>query len=227
MNNIIDKFNSGKLIIRAVDLPNLHRSDDEIKYDCSIWSNEFAMMMNNDFESVSSTLLIPNVGVRTYKNSGFLIDSDLVNVQHIAKSDSGSSGNFKNGDFFANKSDFETLEQLANYIKHSKDTTMNEINISIPLESILGLVVVKCNTELRHIKRMMAVRQCIFELTGIEFDIYEYDINCGKIKQIDLTDELLEKMNSIPGEVNKFDYYTDYSDEIYEGDILNTKSISR
>lgn len=222
---ITDKYNEGKLIIRAVDLPQLHKVNGEIKYDCSIWANEFAMIMNDDFESVSSTLLIPNVGVRTYKNVGFLVDSDFAGIQHIALSDSGSSGSFKNGDFRANRPDFDTLDQLANYIKVNNYTTMNEVNMSIPLNSVVGLVVVKCGAELKNLKRMLAVRDCIYKLTGIQFDIFEYDNNFGKIEQIDLTDELIEKINSTSN-VNKYDYYTDYSDEIYEGTInINRKRI--
>jgi hypothetical protein len=220
MNYIIDRYNEDKLLIRAVDLPPLHKVNDEIKYDCSIWANEFAMIMNDDFESVSSTLLIPNVGVRTYKNVGFLVNSDFAGIQHIALSDSGSSGSFKNGDFNANQSDFETLNQLASYIKNNNHTTMNEVNISIPLNSVVGLVVVKCGNELKHLKAMLAVRDCIYKLTGIQFDIFEYDSNFGKIEQIDLTDELIEIINSTSN-VNKYDYYTDYSDEIYEGSINN------
>lgn len=222
---ITDKYNEGKLMIRAVDLPQLHKVNGEIKYDCSIWANEFAMIMNDDFESVSSTLLIPNVGVRTYKNVGFLVDSDFAGIQHIALSDSGSSGSFKNGDFRANRPDFDALDQLANYIKVNNYTTMNEVNMSIPLDSVVGLVVVKCGDELKHLKRMLAVRDCIYKLTGIQFDIFEYDNNFGKIEQIDLTDELIEKINSTSN-VNKYDYYTDYSDEIYEGTInINRKRI--
>ena len=71
MSNLEDKYQEGKIIIRAVDLPSLHIVNNEKKYDCSVWVNEFAMMMNNEFESVSSTLLVPGVGVKTYKNVGF------------------------------------------------------------------------------------------------------------------------------------------------------------
>ena len=223
MNYVTDKYNEGKLIIRAVNLPQLHRVNGEIKYDCSIWANEFAMIMNNEFESVSSTLLVPDVGVKTYKNVGFLVDSDIAEIQHIALSDSGSCGSIRNNDFRANKSDYDELYELANYIKTNNYTTMNEVNISIPLNSVLGLVVIKCNNELKHIKSMMAVRDCLYQLTGIEYDIFEYDSNLGNITKIDLTDELIETINST-SDVNKYDFYTDYSDEIYEGSIDFSKS---
>ena len=222
-DNVLDLYNERKLIIRAVDLPNLHISEGKIKYDCSIWANEFAMMMNNEFESVSSTLLIPNVGVHTYKNVGFLVDSDLARIQHIAKSDSGSSGSFSNGDFFANNADFNSIEQLANHIAQNKDTTMNEVNMAIPFDSVIGLAMVKCDNSLGNLKRMIIVQKCIYQLTGINFDIYEYDMKIGKIGKIDLTDELIEKMCESQNDVNEFDYWTDYSDEYYEGSIVPNK----
>ena len=226
MDNVIDKYNEGKLIIRAVSLPTINMVDGEKRYNCSTWANEFAMMMNNEFDSVSSTLLIPNVGVRTYKNVGFLVDSDLAGIQHIADSDSGSSGSFANGDFRANQSDFKSIEQLADYIKKNNHTTMNEINIAIPLDSVVGLVVLKCGNELKNLKSMMVVRKCLYELTGIEFDIFEYDSKLGKIIKIDLTDEFIEEVDSTT-DVNKYYYYTDYSDEISYGSFNATRSYSR
>ena len=218
MSYVTDKYSEGKLIIRAVDLPMLHKVNDEIKYDCSVWATEFDMIMHDEFESVSSTLLVPNVGVKTYKNVGFLVDSDLATIQHVALTDSVSSGSFKNGDFHADHSDFETLQQIADYIKNNNYTPMNEVNISIPLNSVVGLVVIKCNNELKHLKAMLAVRKCLYELTGIEFAIFEYDSSCGILKELALTDDLIETINSAT-DVNKYDYYTNYSDEIYEGSI--------
>ena len=154
-DNVIDLYNNGKLIIRAVDLPNLHKTNDLIKYDCSTWANEFAMMMNNDFDSVSSTLLVPNVGVKTYKNVGFLVNSDEAIVQHIANSDSGSRGSIKNGDFFANKSNYDSLDELANYIMKNKSTDMNEVNLNIPINAVVGLVLIKSQNVVQHLKKML------------------------------------------------------------------------
>ena len=50
---------------------------------------------------------------------------------------------------------------------------MNEVNISIPLDSVVGLAVIKCGNELKHLKAMLTVRDCLYELTGIQFDIFE------------------------------------------------------
>lgn len=87
------------------------------------------MLMNKGLSSASSTLIVPDTGVSTYKNIVFFINSDLANYFHISKSDSGSTGNKKNGDSFANKADFRTIMELANHIKVSNDNTMNEVNI--------------------------------------------------------------------------------------------------
>lgn len=66
---------------------------------------------------------------------------------------------------------------------------------------------------------MIIVKECIYQLTGINFDIYEYDMNQGNITKINLTDELIKKVSELPNDVNDFDYWTDYSDELYEGSI--------
>lgn len=101
-------------------------------------------LMNVGISSASSTLIVPGIGVSTYKNIGFLVNSDLANCFHISKSDSGSSDDINNGDFFANRSDFKTIMELANYIKVSNDTTINELNIISSIDSIVGLFIDQC-----------------------------------------------------------------------------------
>lgn len=220
-DEVLKLYEEGKLIIRAVDLPNLHVSNGFIKYDCSTWANEFALMMNKCFESVSSTLLVPNVGVKTYKNVGFLVNSDLAGVQHVSKTDSSSRGSHANGDFWASESDFSTLGELANYIKETNSTVMNEVNLSIPLESVMGLVQVKSGSDLNHLKKMLIVKECIYQVTGLDFDIYQYDMSKGSIEKIVLTDELMDEVGNIKGidAINDYDYYTDYDFGISEGSI--------
>ena len=116
-----------KLLVRAMDWPSLTKSIDGLCYDCTVWANEFCLLMNRNLSSASSTLIISNVGVSIYKNIGFLINSDLVDCFHICKLDSGSHGNIENGDFLANSPDFSIISELATYIKSSNDTNMNEV----------------------------------------------------------------------------------------------------
>ena len=109
MDKVESIYSEKKLLVRAMDFPQLKNSNNGLEYDCTTWANEFCMLMNGNLSSASSTLIIPNVGVSTYKNIGFLINSDLANCFHIAKSDSGSSGNISSGDFFLIKLIFKLL----------------------------------------------------------------------------------------------------------------------
>ena len=65
MDEVVNIYESGNLIVRAMDLPNITRDSGQFFYDCSTWAQEFEYMMNKEFSSVSSTLLIPGVGVGT------------------------------------------------------------------------------------------------------------------------------------------------------------------
>lgn len=223
MFNVNFIYNSGNLLIRAVDLPRTHLIDGKFSIDCSVWANEFAMMSNNNFYSVSSTLLIPDVPIQTYKNVGYLVDGSKVHCHHIAISDSGSSGNVSEGTFMANKADFNALDELASFIKNNNYSTMNEVNANLTLDAVIGLVFLKCPREDLLLKNMLIIKNCIKDLTGIDYPIYAYDSALGKISQIEITNELHEKLVNIPNAlgkaINDYDYYTDYSDDICYGTI--------
>ena len=192
MNEVEEIYNNGKLLVRAMDFPQLKKGEDGLEYDCSTWANEFCMLNNGTFSSISTTLLVPGVGVSTYKNIGFLIDSDLADCFHIAKSDSGSSGNTSNGDFFANKADFQTIDELANYIKTNNDTTMNEVNINTSIESVRGLFFNECPRQELLLQMTYVARSCLKNITGVEYPIYSYDSNNGRMNHVELTKELEE-----------------------------------
>ena len=189
MNDAKELYNEGKLLVRAMDWPQLRNGIYGLEYDCTIWANEFCMLMAGSLSSASSTLIVPNVGVSTYKNIGFLINSDLANCFHIAKSDSGSSGNINNGDFFANKPDFQTITELANYIKASKDSTMNEVNINTSIDSIVGLFINECLVQDKLLQIIYVAKKCLDNITGIDYPIYLYNSKEGKLNKIELTSE--------------------------------------
>lgn len=146
--------------------------------------------MNHSLSSASSTLIIPGVGVSTYKNIGFLINADLANCFHISKVDSVSSGDIQNGDFSANQSDFSTIQELAFYIRENNATRMNEVNIAASIDSVVGLFINQCPSQEYLLQMIFVVRACLMRLTGIEYPIYLYDNKNGGLDKIELTDEL-------------------------------------
>lgn len=212
MDEVISLYTEGKLLLRAMDLPHLKNGINGLEYDCTTWANEFCMLMNGTLSSASSTLIVSDVGVSTYKNIGFLINSDLANCFHISKSDSGSSGNINDGDFFANKPDFQTISELANYIKTNNDTTMNEVNINAAIDSVEGLFFNECTRQDMLLQMVYVARMCIKMITGIEYPIYSYDRNNGKLKYIELTDELEQQIIQSLKSKNLF-YWPDEYDE--------------
>lgn len=204
MDEVVNIYESGNLIVRAMDLPNITRDSGQFFYDCSTWAQEFEYMMNNEFSSVSSTLLIPGVGVGTYKNVGFLVDAREAECFHISKYDSCSNGNQQSGDFNAGAADFETVEQLATYIKEENATTMNEINMNLDLNAVVGLAFNKCIAEKELLRKMLYVIRTLEIMTGITYPIYQYDSKNGIITKVELTNELIDELNSMPQRIAQF-----------------------
>lgn len=192
MDNVITTYNEGKLLVRAMDFPQLQHGIEGLEYNCTEWANEFCLLLDGKLTSASSTLIIPGVGVSTYKSIGFLINSDLADCYHICKSDSGSSGNVATGNFFANTPDFETIDELANYIITSRDNKMNEVNINTSIESVLGLFINECPKQDQLLKMIYLARRCLKDITGIEYPIYSYDLRNGKLNYVELTNDLEE-----------------------------------
>jgi len=219
-------YKEGKLIVRAMETPSISRYSNEYYYDCSTWANEFELMQRNMFSSVSSTLIIPNVPVKIYKNVGFLVNADIAQCFHISKTDSGSNGNILNNDFNANKADFNKVSELANYIIANNASEMNEININLSIDAVVGLVVTKCQVESELLRKMLFVIKCIEQITGILYPIYEYDAMQGKITKIEMTDELVSKLINISHKHKIFNttnllYYTDFDENVYLDNLEN------
>ena len=223
MDEVENIYNEGKLLVRAMDFPQLQRGTDEFEYNCNDWANEFCMLMDGKLTSASSTLIVPSVGVSVYKNIGFLIDSDNANCFHIAKSDSGSSGNISNGDFHASEPDFNSIIELANYIKTSGDITMNEVNINASIDSVVGLFFNECPNQELLLQMLYVAKECIKDITGIDYPIYSYDSINGKLNNIVLTDELVDQITKNL-KTNKLFYWPDNYDEPVEKEISSSNS---
>lgn len=227
MDNTQRLYNNGKLLVRAMDWPQLKNGTNGLEYDCTTWANEFCMLMNEELSSASSTLIVPNVGVSTYKNIGFLINSDLTNCFHISKSDSSSSGNIKNGDFFSSNPDFKTIMELANYIKASNDTTMNEVNIQASIDSVVGLFINECLQQNKLLQMIYVVKTCLANLTGIDYPIYLYNSQEGKLNKIELTPELEHQIIQSLKTTQVFYWPDEYDEPIIIDGIENVHKYTR
>lgn len=212
MDEVEILYNEGKLLIRAMDFPTQRTKNIGSFYECQTWVDEFDFLMRDELSSLSTTLIIPNVGVRTYKNIGFLINSDLAECFHITKEDSGSAGSVRDNTFLANPPDFKTIEELANYIKVNNAIVMNEVNVNVKIDGVVGLFINKCEKSASLLMRIFVVKKMLYAFTGIDYPIYLYDWQDGKLDKIDLTLEQEEDIiASLPA--NKIMIWPDEEDK--------------
>ncbi len=200
MNDIMTLYDNNKLLVRAMDQPSILLDMGRKYFDLSSWGYEIDSLMNEGLDSLSTTLIVPNVGVRTYKNVGFLLNSDLTECLHISKTDSSSSGSIRNRDFLAKKEDFTTLEELAKYIKDNDATEMNEVNVNAKIDAVVGLFINKCQHSKFLLQAIYPVKCALKELTGVDYPIYVYDFLNGKLESIELSkeeeDELINSLGA-------------------------------
>lgn len=180
-----------------MDEPFLRRNDSSLFYDFSVWAEEADIAKNDRLTSLSSTLLVPGEKIPTYKNMGFLLNSEKADIIHVADSDSGSMGNVADGDFVANPTDLKTLSDLATKTRTEKLHDMNEVNVNIKDDAIVGLFVNKCPSE--RPKAMILLAQEYYKLqTGKELPIFTYDQANGNLQPLEMSKEekkdFLERM---------------------------------
>ena len=225
MDEVENLFIDGKLLARAMEYPMKLKD----YYDCSTWGNEFSMMMNNNYSSVSSTLIIPNVGVALYKSIGFLVNSDLVDCHHISKSDSASCGNVNDNNFMANKADFNTIDELATYIRNNKSTALNEVNFNGNINAVVGLFAENCINErasFNNIVGIYVIQKFLEMICNINFPIYLYDKKSGMIKKLQVTKEMENQINDAMNTHNVFYWPEDLDEPIIENILdLRNKSL--
>ena len=223
MDNVENLYYDGKLLARGMEMPMLCNGVDKPQYDCTTWANEFNYLMNGTYSSASSTLLVPGVGVRTYKGIGFLVNSDTCECIHVSKSDSLSSGNANDGDFQANDTEFNKVSELANYIKENESTDINEVNINASLDSVVGLFLNHCPNEAELLQMIYVVKESLENMTGIDYPIYLYDPSKGLLQKADLS---LEDEKSIQEslETTQIMYWPDDWDEPVVEDMENIRS---
>ena len=131
-DEILQLFKQDKLLVRAMSLPIRLRDENRNHYfDFTSWATELALARNADLTCASSTLLVSAENIPTYKNLGFIINSDKVEIVHVCERDSCSSGNIDTGNFFAAQTDLKTLPELAQRTRDKKLKELNEVNINI------------------------------------------------------------------------------------------------
>ena len=195
---ILDLFKKGKILVRGMDDPVLTRNQESrgFSYDFSTWATEYEIAKTEGLTSLSTTLLVPEEAIPTYKSIGFIINSDNVDVRHICETDSISSGNEKNGDFSAAPTNVKTLTELKEIIKTKHNDEMNEVNINMRENAYIGLFMSFSGVANKRLIARTLLAQKYYELqTGEVLPIFHYDFKSGCLEKFDMT--LDEKISAI------------------------------
>jgi len=177
-DSVQELFAKDKLLARAMDTPGLEKKGDQYASDFSIWAVEVDTAKNEGLTALSTTLLVPDEKIPTYKNIGFLINSDSAEVFHIADSDSGS-GWGKNG-FVATKTDISSLSELAEKTRNEGLRDMNEVNINVGPDAYVGLFANKAPSD-KPKAHILLAQEYYKQQTGKTLPIYIYDSDNGTL----------------------------------------------
>lgn len=201
-NETLSLFARGELLARALDNCHLSRNGD---IDFSDWDRRMTTLSSEGYSSASSTLLVPEKPISVYKNIGFLIDSKKTEIGHISETDSGSHGNAKDGDFWANPTNMSSLSELNEYISKNKHYTMNEVNMNFKQDAVVGLFAASPNVSKRIVPtntlEAIEVQRYVREKYHTEMPIFIYSIDEGKLYPYKPSPEkITELLSNIPNE---------------------------
>ncbi|MBR1648724.1 MAG: hypothetical protein IJ689_03895 [Alphaproteobacteria bacterium] len=218
--DVLKLFNEDKILARAMELPmvclNARR---EKSYDFTIWAEEVDIAKNDRLTCLSSTLLVAGESIPTYKSIGFLVDSRKAEIVHVAEMDSGSSGNIIYGNFSANHSDIHTLQELADKTHKEKLYNMNEVNINIKDDALIGLFFNQAPSDRNKAWTLLAQEYYKMQ-TGTELPIFVYNAAKGTLQDLKITNEekkefliRMRKENQIRSLSVYYDLDSDYTHE--------------
>ena len=199
-NKVLKLFNDSKLLVRAMDLPQLIKYNNDLMYDFTVWAEEIDIAKNDKLTCISSTLLVADEQIHTYKGLGFIINSEHAEIVHVADSDSGSKGNILYGNFSANETNLHSLSDLADKTKKEHLYNMNEVNVNIGEDAIIGLFINKSVSN--RLTAFILMAQEYYKMhTGITLPIFVYDKNNGTLEALDISDQ--EKNDILNSEKQK------------------------
>ena len=196
-NDIINIFEQEKLLARAMESPSIYRNSKTKEIFCDFSDlvaeiNEARTEQGKD--CASTTLLLPNVEIPTYRNFGFLINSSQTNIVHICEHDSNSRGNTKSGDFSASEDRLDSLEELSKKIYQggNKHHSMNEVNVCMKENAYVGIFT---SQDKRSIALGIMLEKVIERQFGIKMPLYIYEKENGKLVEGDF--DLEQKISVI------------------------------
>ena len=103
---------------------------------------------------------------------------------------------------------------------------MNEVNIQASIDSVVGLVINECLQQDKLLQMIYVIKKCLENITGIDYPIYLYNSNEGKINKIELTNELEQQIIQTLKTTQIF-YWPDEYDEPIISNIEDTHKYTR
>lgn len=184
INPTVEKlFETGHLLVRALDSPRISvDSQRNPTLDYRVIDREVGELRDGDdgLSYASSTLLVPEKRVPTYKAFGFMFNGEKSAIHHVHTQDSGSHGQ---GDKFqATESDTQSLSELMVSVRETPTPTMNEVVGSFNLSNLVGIFAVKAPKPSAKIDAWLTQRH-ITEDTDIRLPIYMYDVDEGSLEK--------------------------------------------
>lgn len=180
--NVEVLFNSGNLLVRALDTPRIARNEFgkfSLNYD-SIDRETADLFGRGDEHGLwyaSSTLVLPGKKIPTYKGFGFMFNGATATLHHIHEQDSASNGQ---GDSFnAAASDLTSLADLATRIPDG-GASMNEVNATFRSPDLAGFFAIKAPKQSAKIEAWL-LQQRTKESTGNDYPVYIYMISTEEI----------------------------------------------
>jgi hypothetical protein len=188
----LEAFMDERLLARVLENARIERGVHGPELSKTQLEEELEYLEREGLSYASSTLLVPGVGIPLYhvKSAGWLFDGAESEIQHVASSDSGSSGGTAE-DFFANQTDFESLSELASFLRAGpQKTDMNEVNAKFSTKGLLGVVVRKAPSRRTLLEGIITHKYMLQK--GYNIPLFVYDQDKGEIEPLDYNDETVK-----------------------------------
>lgn len=176
-------FQSGNLLVRALDDPTVTRDRAggfAFNYDAIDRETDdlFGRGDEHGLWYASSTLLLPDKHIPTYKGYGFMFDGQTAELHHIHDMDSGANGQGES--FRADKTELSSLAELAARV-NNQAPIMNEVNATFQASDLKGIFALEAKRPGAQISAWLMQKR-IKRTTGVDLPLYVYDIDAGQIK---------------------------------------------
>ena len=184
----LEAFMGGRLLARVVENSSIERGLDGHELSQQVLQEELGYLEGDGLSHASSTLIIPGIGIPLYhvKHAGWLFDGKESEIQHVASSDSGSSGGTAE-DFRANQADFQSLPELASFLRNGpQKMDMNEVNAKFSAKGLVGVVVRKAPSRKTLLEGIMTHKYMLQR--GYKIPLFVYDQDRGELEPFQYTD---------------------------------------